>query len=249
MELIAQELEGVRDLWRKNLVPIHRVTALERDAARLEGERGHLIAATAQSKGKISENELQIIQIDQDLRSEVAKELREVQAKIVELVERKVAADDQLKRIDVRAPQDGIVHQLNVHTVGGVVTAGEAMMLIVPEADALTVEAKLAPQDIDQVHPGQTAVLRFSTFNQRTTPELNGTVSRVSADLTTDQRTGTSHYTVRISIPEHEVARLSGLKLLPGMPLEAFIQTGERTVLSYLTKPFTDQAARAFRGR
>jgi HlyD family secretion protein len=249
MELIAQELEGVRDLWRKNLVPIHRVTALERDAARLEGERGHLIAATAQSKGKISENELQIIQIDQDLRSEVAKELREVQAKIAELVERKVAADDQLKRIDVRAPQDGIVHQLNVHTVGGVVTPGEAMMLIVPEADALTVEAKLAPQDIDQIHPGQTAVLRFSTFNQRTTPELNGTVSRVSADLTTDQRSGTSHYTVRISIPEDEMVRLSGLKLLPGMPLEAFIQTGERTVLSYLTKPFTDQAARAFRGR
>jgi HlyD family secretion protein len=249
IELIAQELEGVRDLWRKNLVPIHRVTALERDAARLEGERGHLIAATAQSGGKISEVELQIIQIDQDLRSEVAKELREVQAKIAELVERKVAAEDQLKRIDVRAPQDGTVHQLNVHTVGGVVTAGEAMMLIVPETDALTVEAKLAPQDIDQVHPGQTAVLRFSTFNQRTTPELNGTVSRVSADLTTDQRTGTSHYTVRIAIPEEEVARLNGLKLLPGMPLEAFIQTGERTVLSYLTKPFTDQAARAFRGR
>jgi HlyD family secretion protein len=249
IELIAQELKGVRDLWRKNLVQIQRVTALERDAARLEGERGHLIAATAQSKGKISEIELQIIQVDQDLRSEVAKELREVQAKIAELVERKVAAEDQLKRIDVRAPQDGIVHQLNVHTVGGVITAGEAMMLIVPEADALTVEAKLAPQDIDQVHPGQTAVLRFSTFNQRTTPELNGTVSRVSADLTTDQRTGTSYYTVRISIAEDELARLGGLKLLPGMPLEAFIQTGERTVLSYLTKPLTDQIARAFRGR
>jgi len=249
IELIAQELEGVRDLWRKNLVQIQRVTALERDAARLEGERGHLIAASAQSKGKISEIELQIIQIDQDLRSEVAKELREVQAKIAELVERKVAAEDQLKRIDIRAPQDGSIHQLNVHTVGGVITAGEAMMLIVPEADALTAEAKLAPQDIDQVRPGQSAVLRFSTFNQRTTPELNGTVSRVSADLTTDQRTGTSYYTVRIAIPEDEVARLGGLKLLPGMPLETFIQTGERTILSYLTKPFTDQAARAFKGR
>ena len=116
IELIGQELEGVRDLWRKNLVQIQRVTALERDAARLEGERGQLIAATAQSKGKISEIELQIIQIDQDLRSEVAKELREVQGKIAELVERKVAAEDQLKRIDIRAPQDGIVHQLAVHT-------------------------------------------------------------------------------------------------------------------------------------
>ena len=239
----------MRDLWRKNLVQIQRVTALERDAARLEGERGQLIAATAQSKGKISEIELQIIQIDQDLRSEVAKELREVQAKIAELVERKVAAEDQLKRIDIRAPQDGLVHQLAVHTVGGVITPGEAMMLIVPEADNLTVEAKLNPQDIDQVQPGQKAVLRFSTFNQRTTPELNGTVIRVSADLTTDQRSGVSYYTVRISIPEAEVARLGGLKLLPGMPLEAFIQTGERTVLSYLMKPMTDQIARAFRGR
>jgi HlyD family secretion protein len=249
IELIGQELEGVRELWRKNLVQIQRVTALERDAARLEGERGQLIAATAQSKGKTSEIELQIIQIDQDLRSEVAKELREVQAKIAELVERKVAAEDQLKRIDIRAPQDGMVHQLNVHTVGGVITAGEAMMLIVPEADALTVEAKLAPQDIDQVHPGQAAALRFSTFNQRTTPELKGTVTRVSADLTTDQRTGASYYTVRISIPENEVARLGGLKLLPGMPLETFIQTGDRTVLSYLTKPLTDQIMRSFRGR
>jgi HlyD family secretion protein len=249
IELIGEELVGVRDLWRKNLVQIQRVTALERDAARLEGARGQLIAATAQSKGRISEIELQIMQIDQDLHSEVAKELREVQAKIAELVERKVTAEDQLKRIDIRAPQDGLVHQLAVHTVGGVITPGETMMLIVPEADNLTVEAKLNPQDIDQVQPGQKAVLRFSTFNQRTTPELNGTVTRVSADLTTDQHSGVSYYTVRISIPEAEVAHLGGLKLLPGMPLEAFIQTGDRTVLSYLMKPMTDQIARSFRGR
>jgi HlyD family secretion protein len=241
IELIGQELEGVRELWRKNLVQIQRVTALERDAARLEGERGQLVAATAQSKGKISEIELQIIQIDQDLRSEVAKEMREVQGKLAELVERKVAAEDQLKRIDIRAPQDGQVHQLAVHTLGGVITAGEAIMLIVPETDALTVEAKLAPQDIDQVRPGQRAVLRFSAFNQRTTPEINGFVTRVSGDLSTDQRTGMTYYTVRISLPEEEVGRLGvGLRLIPGMPVEAFIQTGERTVLSYLTKPLTD---------
>jgi HlyD family secretion protein len=122
-------------------------------------------------------------------------------------------------------------------------------MLIVPQADALTVESKLMPQDIDQVRPGQTAALRFSAFNQRTTPELNGLVTRVSADLTTDQRTGATYYTVRISISDEQVARLGGLKLLPGMPVEAFIQTGERTILSYLTKPFTDQAARSFKGR
>jgi HlyD family secretion protein len=239
----------VRDLWRKNLVQIQRVTALERDAARLEGARGQLIATTAQSKGKISEIELQIIQIDQDLHSEVAKELREVQAKIAELVERKVAAEDQLKRIDIRAPQNGMVHQSAVHTVGGVITAGEAIMLIVPEADALTVEAKLVPQDIDQVRAGQSAALRFSAFNQATTPELNGVVARVSADLTTDQRTGASYYVVRIILPEGEVTRLQGLRLVPGMPVEAFIRTGNRTVLSYLTKPFTDQLTRSFRGR
>jgi HlyD family secretion protein len=249
MDLIAQELEGVRDLWRKNLVQIQRVTALERDAARIEGERGALIASTAQAKGKISETELQILQIDQDLRSEVAKDLREVQGKIAELVERKVAAEDQLKRIDIRAPQNGMVHQSAVHTVGGVITAGEAIMLIVPEADALTVEAKLAPQDIDQVRAGQSAALRFSAFNQRTTPELEGVVARVSADLTTDQRTGAAYYVVRITMSEKELARLEGLRLVPGMPVETFIRTGERTVLSYVTKPFTDQINRAFRGR
>ena len=249
IELIHQELEGVRDLWRKNLVQIQRVTALERDAARLEGERGSLVSSIAQTKGKITETELQILQIDQDLRTEVGKELAEIRGKIAELVERKVAAEDQLKRIDIRAPQDGMVHQSSVHTVGGVITAGEAIMLIVPQADALTVESKLMPQDIDQVRPGQMAALRFSAFNQRTTPELNGLVTRVSADLTTEQRTGATYYTVRISISDEQVARLGGLKLLPGMPVEAFIQTGERTIVSYLTKPFTDQAARSFKGR
>lgn len=244
---IAQELEGVRDLWRKNLIPIQRVTQLERDAARLQGESGQLTAATAQAKGKISEIELQIIQIDQDLRSEVAKELREIQGRIAELVERKVAAEDQLKRVDIRAPQDGVVHQLAVHTVGGVVSPGEPMMLIVPDADALMIEAKVAPQDIDQIRVGQGAVLRLSAFNQQTTPELNGTVDRVAADLVTDQRTGVSHYTVRIALPPREVERLKGLRLVPGMPVEAFVQTGNRTVLSYLTKPLGDQISRAWR--
>ena len=154
-----------------------------------------------------------------------------------------------MKRIDIRAPQDGMVHQSTVHTVGGVITPGEAIMLIVPEADALTVEAKLAPQDIDQVRVGQSAGLRFSAFNQRTTPELEGTVSRVSADLATDQRTGASYYVVRIALSEKEIARLEGLRLVPGMPVEAFIRTGERTVLSYVAKPFMDQLNRSFRGR
>jgi HlyD family secretion protein len=134
-----------------------------------------------------------------------------------------------------------------VHTVGGVIQAGEAVMLIVPDGDSLTIEAKIQPHEIDQVHMGQQAVLRFTAFNQRTTPELNGVVSRVSADVTTDQRTGQSYYTIRVSMPPEEVARLGDVKLIPGMPVEAFVQTGDRTMLSYLMKPLSDQLMRAFR--
>ena len=245
--LIGKELEGVRELWKNNLVQITRLTSLERDGARLEGERGQLTASVAQTKGKITETELQIIQIDQDLSSEVAKDMREVDAKFGEFVERKVAAEDQLKRIDLRAPQDGIVLESKVHTVGGVIPAGDAIMLIVPESDNLLVEAKVNPHDIDQVQIGQSAVLRFSAFNLRTTPEINGKVTRVSPDTTTDQRTGQTYYTTRIAMTKSEIAKLGDVKLIPGMPVEAFVQTGERTVISYLFKPLQDQFMRAFR--
>ena len=147
---------GVEELWRKNLVPITRVTALKREETRLRGERGQLISTIAQAKGRISETALQMIQIDQDLRSEVSKELREMQARIAELIERKVAAEDQLKRIDIRAPQDGIVHQSIVHTVGGVVNAGDPLMMVMPEGDELSIEVKVSPQDIDQLQPAST---------------------------------------------------------------------------------------------
>jgi HlyD family secretion protein len=245
--LIERELAGVRELWKQNLVQLNRLTALEREATRLDGERGQLIAAAAQAKGKISETALQILQIDQDIASDVAKELREVDGKIGEFIERKVAAEDQLKRIDVRAPQDGTVFQLAVHTVGGVITAGDPIMLIVPEADNLSVEAKVNPQDIDQLQLNQKAMLRFTAFNARTTPEIEGTVTRISADTSTDQRTGQSYYTVRIGMAADQVERLGDVKLLPGMPVEAFVQTGDRTMLSYLMKPLHDQFVRAFR--
>jgi len=247
ISLVERELAGVRDLWSKNLVQINRLTALEREAARLDGERGQLVAAAAQAKGKVAETALQILQIDQDIASEVAKELREVDGKIGEFVERKVTAEDQLKRIDVRAPQDGTVFQLAVHTVGGVITAGDPIMLIVPEADNLAVEVKVNPQDIDQLQLNQKAVLRFTSFNARTTPEIEGVVTRISADISTDQRTGQSYYTLRISLPPEQVERLGDVKLLPGMPVEAFVQTGDRTMLSYLMKPLHDQFVRAFR--
>src|SRR5438105_5782171 len=245
--LIGRELAGVKELWAKNLIQLTRLTALEREQARLQGERGQLIASAAQIKGKIAKTELQIIQLDQDLSSDVAKEMREIEAKIGEFVERKVTAEDQLKRVDIRAPQDGTVFQLAVHTVGGVISAGDAIMLIVPNADNLIVEAKVNPQDIDQLQLGQKAMLRFSAFNQRTTPEIAGAVSRISADTSTEQRTGQSFYLVRVAMPPQEVARLGEVKLLPGMPVEAFIQTGERTVLSYLMKPLHDQFMRAFK--
>ena len=249
IEWIIKELEGVRQLWSKNLIPIMRLTQLEREAVRLKGERGQLIASTAQAKCKITETELQIIQIDQDLRSEVAKELREIEGKMAELVERKVTAEDQLMRTEIRAPQSGVVHQLSVHTVGGVIVASEPAMLIVPESDDLTVEVKLPPQNIDQLVVGQPAVLRFSAFNQRTTPEINGSVVRISGDIILDQKSGATYYLVHIATPMEEIARLERLKLVPGMPVEAFIQTEARTVLSYLIKPLHDQILKAFRER
>jgi HlyD family secretion protein len=244
---IKKELVGVNELWSKALVPYTRVTALEREKERIDGERGQLVAAIAQAKGKITETGLQILQVDQDMRSEVGKDLADIRGKISELVEKKVAAEDQLKRVDIRAPQDGMVHQLAVHTVGGVIAQGEAIMLIVPEADALDVEAKIQPQDIDQLRLGQPAVLRLAAFNQRVTPELNGVVSRISGDVSEDQKTGTRYYTIRIRVPESELARLEGLQLVPGMPVESFIQTTPRTVITYLVRPFHDQIARTFR--
>lgn len=247
MGFIERELAGVRDLWNKKLIPIQRLTALERDAARIQGEHGQLVAGVAQAKGKISETRLQMIQIDQDLRSEVAKELREIQGKVAELVEKRVAAQDQLSRIDVRSPQDGVVQQLSVHTIGGVVGPGEQMMLIVPRSDDLVVEAKIAPKEVDQITLGQKAILRFTAFNQRTTPEIEGRVSLIGADQITDEKIGTSYFKIQVTPMGTELGRLKNAKLVPGMPVEAFVQTSSRTALSYFLKPMADQFAKAFR--
>jgi membrane fusion protein, type I secretion system len=249
VDLIHQELDGVRSLWQKNLVPIQRLTSLERDSARLEGERSQLGGMIAQSKGKIAEIELQIIQVDQDLRTEVGKDLIETRAKLSELSERKIAAVDQLNRIDIRAPQSGRVHELSVHTVGGVIAPGEQIMLIVPDADALAVDVKIMPRDIDQVYVGQAATMRFAAFDQKTTPEIEGQVSMLSPDITQDQRTGKSYYTARVTLKSQELEKLGGSKLVPGMPVDVFIKTTGRTALSYLMKPLQDQAERAFKER
>ncbi len=248
-KLIETELVGVTDLYQKNLVSIQRFMQLRRDQTRLLGERGQLIADIARARGRISETELQIIQLDQDFRTEVLKDLREAEGKIAELRERFIAAEDQLKRVDIRAPQRGSVHQLAVHTVGGVVANGEPIMLIVPGADELVVEARVAPADIDQLALGADVVVRIMAGNQRTTPSLSGVLTRISADLTQDPQTKQSYYLVRAGLSHDELLRLGDLKLLPGMPAEAFIQTHARTPLQYLLKPLQEQIARTFRER
>jgi HlyD family secretion protein len=246
LELITGELSGVQDLYDKRLVPLNRLTTLQREGARIEGERGQLISAIAETKAKIGEAQLQIVRLDQDVRTDVVKELGEAQGKEAELTERGVAARDVLERIELRAPTSGVIHQLAAHTIGGVIRAGDAIMEIVPNADDLLIEARLQPNDIDQVRTGQQAYVRFSAFNQRVTPQLIGLVSYVSADTSRDQQTNAPYFTVRVLLPEDERRRLVGLQLVSGMPAEVFMQTGSRTMISYLLKPIVDQLQRAF---
>jgi HlyD family secretion protein len=247
------ELNGLIELEGKNLVSTPRITAARRTVAQLEGDIAQVLAGTAQARGRIAEIELQILQLDQDLKTEVGKEMREQQGREAELSERRVAAEDQLKRIDIRAPQNGTVHQLSVHTVGGVIAPSEPIMLVVPNADSLVVDAKIQPQDIDQVRVGQEAHVRFSAFNQRTTPDVTAKVTRVSADLMMEQSPNGGgafpYYSIRLELTDAGHAALDNLKLVPGMPAEVHMTTGERTALSYFTKPLTDQFARAFRER
>lgn len=246
LELITGELGGVQDLFDKRLVPLARLTTLQRESARIEGERGQLLSTIAETKAKIDEAKLQMVRLDQDVRTEVVKELGEVQGKEAELSERAVAARDVLDRIELRAPTSGVIHQLAAHTIGGVIRAGDTIMEVVPDSDDLQIEARLQPNDIDQVRKGQQAFVRFSAFNQRVTPQLIGQVSFVSPDTTRDQQSGTSYFTVRIMLPEEERRLLAGLRLVSGMPAEVFMQTGSRTMLSYLFKPILDQFQRAF---
>jgi HlyD family secretion protein len=246
LELITGELTGVQELFDKRLVPIARLTALQRESARIEGERGQLTSTIAETKTKVDEAKLQMVRLDQDVRTEVVKELGEAQGKEAELSERSVAARDVLERIEMRAPTSGVIHQLNAHTIGGVIRAGDTVMEVVPDSDDLQIEARLQPNDIDQVRKGQQAFVRFSAFNQRVTPQLIGQVSYVSPDTTRDQQTSMSYFTVRIMLPEEERRRLAGLQLSSGMPAEVFMQTGSRTMLSYLFKPILDQFQRAF---
>ena len=244
-----QELKATRTLWSKQLTNFAKVSALEQAGARLSGERGQLIATVAQARGRISETELKILQVDEELRTEVGRDLADFRSKASELVEKAVAARDQLRRMELRAPQAGLVHQLQVHSFGQVIRAGDTVMIIVPDSEAPVVKARVHPQDVDQLNVGQPVMVRIVAFNQRTTPELNGQLTLVSPDVTIDVKTGATYYEIRIKVPEQEIRRLGRLKLVPGMPVEAFVQTTPRTVLSYLVRPLKDQIERSFRER
>lgn len=246
-DIIKKELAQVTSLQKRSLTPITRVYQMERESTRLTGEHGSLIANIAKAKGQISELEMQILTLDQTVRSEAQKELRAIEARVGELTERQLAAVDRLIRVELKAPQGGVIHELNVHTVGGVITAAESIMLIVPEDEALTVEARFSPTDRDQLQPGQAARMRFTAFNQRTTPEVTGTIKTVAADVTVDPKNGQSYFSGRIALDGQAMEKLGNIKLVPGMPVEVFVATGDRTALTYLTKPFTDQWARAFK--
>ena len=248
-KLIGEELHSLEGLERRKLVTTAKMMSLRRQAARITGEHAQIVAEIAKAKGRIAEVEIVILQRRREFKKEVANDTRESEARLAELQERYVAAKDQLQRIDIVAPDSGYVHQLAVHTVGGVVAAGEPVMLIVPDDNPLTLEARVAPRDRERISKGANAKIRFAAFDQGTTPEISGAVKLISADLSEDGRTGEPYYSVRIAISESELDKLEGKRLVPGLPADVQIRTQDRTALSYLTKPVQDQFSRAFRER
>ncbi len=247
LQLISTELIAIEGLYKKGLVSVTRVLALKRERSSLSGQLGELSANVAKTRGRIVEMKLQIIQMDNEDRSKDLVELRDVESQLAELRERRIAARAKLKRTIIRAPQSGFVHQLAVHTINGVISAGEVVMLIVPELDSLVIEARIDPRDIDNVKVGQPARLRFTTFAQRTTPEIAGVVSFVSADITQIDNTTPPFFTAKIEIEESELEKLGNNRLIPGLPAEVFIQTIAYSPMNYLLKPLKDQIEHAFR--
>jgi len=249
ISLIEEELKGLIELEQKQLVTKTKVLALQREQTRLDGERGQLVAEMAKTNVQISETRLQIAEQRQQFLSEVLAELREVETKIAEVSEREIAVKSRLKRLSVVAPQSGVIHKLATHTIGGVVAPGEQVMEIVPQDGKLVVEGQLDPVFVEQVKPGQAVLLRLTAFDQQQTPELDGIVESVSADVRQDNPQTPRYYAVRVTITKSEaLSKLDG-KLVLGMPVELIIKRIDRTVLSYLAKPITDQLAHVFRER
>jgi HlyD family type I secretion membrane fusion protein len=245
--LINEERKDLSSLLERGYVTKTRVLALEREAARLEGERAEHMAAIARAEQGIGETKLQIFQLEKNRQEEIARELRDVQAKITEQRERLVAASDALRRIDIVAPVSGTVLDLAVHTTGGVIAPGAPIMDIVPANDDLVVEVHINPMDIDTVKIGSKVSLRISVVDSRKTPVIDGVLQTISADRTVDQRTGMAYYKGRVTIPQEELERLGDLTLRSGMLVEALITRGEQTALQYALRPLTDAFARSFR--
>ncbi|WP_404863956.1 HlyD family type I secretion periplasmic adaptor subunit [Georhizobium sp. MAB10] len=244
--LLLDDITLMRKLLERKLTEGSRVRQMERELARIEGQRGEIESRVAQARGQISETELKILAIDQELKATAQTQIRDIDARIAELREREIAAVDRLSRTELRAPASGLVYDLAVHTVGGVIGSGETILSLVPEDEEMMVEVRVSPTDIDQVTIGQPARLRLTAFNQRTTPEFEGQVTAMAAAATRDPVSGRDFYLGTVEITS-DLAPLGDKTLIPGMPVDVLLVTGERSALSYLVKPFTDQMAKAFR--
>ena len=247
--LVGIEYKRAKDLADKDLIEIARLSPIQREEVRLNGELGSIDASIARAKTRIFEIRLQILAVDETARTEAQRELGTIETKLQELEERVSATADRLSRAEIRAPIAGTIHELKIHTIGGVVSPAEVLVTIVPLDAHLKVEIRLSPMSVEQVTVGSPVRLRFSSFNQRTTPELQGVVSFISPATTGDPATGENYYQAHVELLPGEVAKLGDSPLLPGMPVEVFVQTEERTVATYLAKPIIDQFSRAFRER
>ena len=247
LELVQNEVNKFVALQKKGLIDNSKVYTNTRDLTKLKGEKGQIESSVAKSNSRRSEIELQILAIDEIARNDAQKQLSEIEPRIAELKERKAAIADRLTRMDIRSPIAGTINEILINTVGGVITPAQKLLTIVPENAKLQIEVRLQPTDIDQVFVGQPARLRFSAFSSRNTPELSGNVAFVSPATTTDASNGQVYFVAQIEVSDGELAKLDGKKLVPGMPVETFVQTESRTALSYLARPFIDQIQRAFR--
>ncbi len=246
--IVSKQLDGLEGLLDRGLVEATRVTELQRQLVRIRADNARLTTEIARTKGAIAEKHLQIAQLEDAFQSEVLTQLQEVGQAIAELEQQRIAARDRLDRLTIRAPITGVVHESLVRTIGGVVSPGETLMQIVPQDERLMMDVRVDPVDIDKLAVEQIVRLRFTSFNARETPELQAKVTRISPDLTRDADSGAQFYQVRVGLEQGELDSLpDGARLIPGMPVDAFFTTGERTALDYLVKPFTDQLTLAFR--
>jgi HlyD family type I secretion membrane fusion protein len=246
-ELLSQELSDVQTLLDRGLIEGTRLSELQREDARLLGEVGNLLAMVAEAETRISGLAIESLRLQDRRREDAITQLRDLGFSQIELQERRLSLRERIARLDVKAPVSGVVFASRVVAEQSVVQPAEPMMFIVPGDQPLQVSARIDPIDIDQVFPGQDVSLMFTTFNARTTPEITGIVQRVSADAETDEATGLTFYQAIVVPDEATLAGMPDLALLPGMPVETFLKTEERTPLTYLTQPLMVYFQRAFR--